>query len=266
MALLQNADVPVFGLKKTSVYKKTTEKEATQGVSDFVFIKDSMGFDSYTVSLMDASTSRTYKIEYGKGVAEQLKKYNLPSGTYTIIESTIYGDVTSYPVRYIADNTASVTLTYTLDGKQLQKEITQDTAKDLTIRTEGFALSVMDTLDEYTFVKVTKKGDFEKAYANETLRSTVFGENGEYRIVCVNTLGYTYTFNITVERKGEKVELLLPTIPSEPPVETSPPVKNEQNENVDQKPSINPAIYWIVGIVSLLAIATVVTLIFVLKK
>ncbi|MBR2320678.1 MAG: InlB B-repeat-containing protein [Clostridia bacterium] len=201
IALLQNAEIPLIALKKSAALKDGIDAEVQQEVEDFVFLRDSLGIDSEQVSVLDGN-GKAYKIEYGKGFAQQLIDYNLPTGRYIVVESTIYGDVTSYPIRFIApdDNTATVTMSYRYNGELFEEQFDQTaTQEEITVEANEFTLSLVDDMD-ISYVKVRKYGSFEDGCTAEDLDGLSFHEEGEYRIIVVNTLGYTFSFNVTVTK------------------------------------------------------------------
>ncbi len=200
IALLQDAETPLIGLKKSAVLGDGIDAQVRQQVEDFVFLRDSLGIDSEQVTLLDFE-GNAYKLEYGKGFAQQLIDYNLPTGRFIVVESTIYGDVTSYPIRFIApnDNTATVTMSYSLNGEVFEQQFNQaSTQEPVTIECNEFTLSLIDDM-AISYLKVTKKGSFEEGFAAEDLAGLAFAEEGGYHIICVNILGYTFTFNVIVK-------------------------------------------------------------------
>ena len=168
------------------------------GMSDFEFVSDQYGCDSYSVTITDA-VGNAYPIEYLRSVGEQLNEAGCPSGIITISESTIYGDSVEYNAVFIADgkNTASVTITcYNDDGNTTQTVTQADDGT--TLSTNAFTIdAIVDDLDPYSLLLV-KHNDTKYVYAADQMPNDAWADPGEYTITCVNKLGYAYSIEVTV--------------------------------------------------------------------
>ena len=168
------------------------------GTNDFEFIKDKYGCDSNSVEVKDSEGS-IFRLEYNKGVGEQLKEMGCATGKVSITEKTVYGDQTTYDAVYFAngDNTAKLTLSYFDDGQENTIEISQAEA-DTVIETEAFSVTnVSDDLDPYDLVLV-KYENIVTPYVADDLPKEVWTNNGDYEISVINRIGNKYSFTVRV--------------------------------------------------------------------
>ena len=154
-------------------------------------------------------------IRYSESVGQQLLADNCPSGIVTIHEETMYGDIAEYQAVYIApgDNQTELTLSYT-QGEEDKTITYTGSDKELGIAADSFRITgLTDSLDPYAFV-VVKHNQSEDVYTAKDNIDNVWSDPGEYRIACINRMGYGYNVPITVtgsatqntmEAKVEKV-------------------------------------------------------------
>lgn len=170
-----------------------------EGFVDFEFIKDVNGYDSASVKITDCN-GKVYDIEYNKGVGEQLDNAGCPSGIVTITEGTIYGDEVSYQAVYIrkGDNTATATISY-YENDTLEKITLSKEDNGCLITADYFILeNVVDDLDPYSLVRVTKDGKDNYFECIDTLSKKAWVEPGLYQVRIVNRLGGVFVFDVEV--------------------------------------------------------------------
>lgn len=195
--------VPIISPKPYAYLLLSDADSVDSGYHDFEFVKDKYECDSSKVFITDVNGNE-YNIEYGKGVGKQLQDNNCPSGKVTIHEETVYGDKTSYEAVFIAegDNTASISIMYYQDGKQIQKTLDKQNA-DETIAAQAFEIErLTDDLDPYSLVSIVATTDDNKEstqyFVADQSSIPAFTDNGKYEIKVINRLGYTYSFYVNI--------------------------------------------------------------------
>ena len=201
--MLTNLDALPFISKKPYYYVYPSVNGVSsykqEGFVDFEFIKDVNGYDSASVKITDCN-GKVYDIEYNKGVGEQLDSADCPSGIVTITETTVYGDEASYQAVYIrkGDNTATATVSYYEDDT-LEKNTLSKEDNGCLITADYFILeNVVDDLDPYSLVRVTKDGKDNYFECIDTLSRMAWVEPGLYQVRIVNRLGGVFVFDVEV--------------------------------------------------------------------
>ncbi len=190
--------IPSINAKPYSYLNPGRSGVVDSGFSDFEFVKDKYGCDSYEVTITD-SNGQTYNIEYDKGVGQQLNALHCPSGIVTITEKTIYGDEASYQAVYIAPGeiTAEITLSLYQDDNQSQRSFSQEYASEEVV-TEAFSLSqIRDPLDPYCLV-IVSDGKTESSFTSDNVGKEIWVKPGTYKIKVVNRLGNHYDISVII--------------------------------------------------------------------
>lgn len=192
------SDYPIINDKKNLYLVPGTEGKVNEIINTFKFIKDKYGCDSNTVEITD-STGKTYHIDYGTSVDQQLKKQNCPSGIITITEKTFYGDQTSYKAIYISDGDNQAALSIQVnDGKNLTTESFSNKDSGKHLEAESFSIQgFTDNLDPCSLV-IVSDGQNEDFYTANTSIEKVWANPGKYTVTCVNRMGYSFSLTITV--------------------------------------------------------------------
>ncbi len=211
--LCQTDALPNIGKKKYSYLLPGTSGKQKTGYYDFEFIKDKYGCDSASVVITESNGQR-HRIAYNKGAAEQLEAQGCKSGIVTITEKTIYGDSVSYQAVYTAenDNTAEITVTYTLNGKiytlngKKNAQVLTQGNRSNQIQAESFHITqVTDELEPYNLITVYHKTTKEKMqFTADKIPQTSWTDAGDYQITVTNRLGYSYSFTVSVKASAGK--------------------------------------------------------------
>lgn len=185
--------LPLLNDKPYAYLDPETGKE-DRGVTSFEFITDKFGgIDSKSVLIIDSDGGQ-HAIRYSESVGKQLLADNCPSGIVTIHEETLYGDSVEYQAVYIApgENQTELALTYT-HGEENDAVILNSSNDGTEIIADTFKITGLnDPLDPYSLL-IVKHGQQEEAYTAKDTIETKWSDPGEYRITCVNRMGYGYT-------------------------------------------------------------------------
>lgn len=203
-ALITSDHLPIIYPKK---YAYLTLNDGTKiEHHDFEFVKDLNGYDSHKVQIVDCE-GNVFDIEYNRGVGQQLLEKGCATGVITIVESTVYGDSTSYQAVFISKdtNTATVTVDYKIGNENKTAEITQND-NGLSFEANIFSLrDVIDSLDPYSIIKIVKDGKTheQQVYCIKDVCDLTFGAVGIHEFTCVSRLGFTFSFSIAINSPSE---------------------------------------------------------------
>ena len=199
MSKLTNLDtLPIINAKPYSYLNPGRAGVVDSGFTDFEFVKDKYGCDSYKVTITDCE-GKEYNIDYNTGVGHQLDELQCPSGIVTITEETIYGDQASYQAVYIApgENTASISLTLYQGDNQEQKTFSQQNAGE-EVTTEAFSLSqISDPLDPFCLV-IVSDSKTESPFSSDNVGKEIWAKPGCYKIKVINRLGSHYEIPVVI--------------------------------------------------------------------
>ena len=238
---------------KPYAYLNPTTGEVNRGFTHFEFITDQYGgIDSKNITITDSQGGQ-HTIRYSESVGQQLMADNCPSGIVTVREETMYGDTAEYQAVYIAPNDNQTELKLKISRGEKTEEMTfagEGLEPETTIETDGFTITeITDPLDPYALV-IIRHHQKEDVLTAKDMEDATWTKPGEYRITCVNRMGYGYTVPITVNGIIEEVstEEQLPTqkplspekqTTEEP--ETSKTETNKSDQSADQKNEKNLA-------------------------
>lgn len=203
-ALTDSGRLPLIYPKECAYL--TVDNHTVVEYHDFEFIRDSRGYDSCTVSITD-SKGKQFHIRYNEGVGKQLTDLGCATGTITIEEATVYGDVATYHATFVRpnDHAASFLVSYTLDGESREMTITQENDGH-HIEANVFQIrNVTDSLDPYSIVKIVKddKTQEQQIYTVDEIRNMTWNTVGRYRFTCVSRLGFTFDFSVNIVPRQE---------------------------------------------------------------
>lgn len=206
--MIDTESYPIINDKK-SCFVDVGGDVKTEVVKDaFLFTTDKHSVDSYSVRISDSNGRNTIDIEYGKSVQEQLENSGYSTGVIRINESTKYGDEAVYYAYYVApeENKTTYTIVYQIDGTEYRLDVSQDSVPDYVIEADNFYLeNISDEIDPYGLVKVSQNnGDEFFCMPSEGMENR-WTLPGEYTILCVNRLGYSYSYTLRVLDSDEVV-------------------------------------------------------------
>lgn len=196
--------------------------EVTSGYNDFQFVRDEKGYDSDSVYIIDCE-GKKHTIEYLQDVGEQLQKDGCPTGKVTIVEKTVYGDETKYDAMFISkdDNTTQLELTC-FSGTSTTNVAINANEIPQHFDVDAFKISsIVDQNDCFASVVITKDGEEIRHYIQNDYPDEMIASPGDYIVKCVNRLGYSYSFEISVNPNtdytvihftGEETEQLSPIV------------------------------------------------------
>ena len=197
--LKAKTDIPIINSKKAVTINPGTNGYEEYVSVDFQFVSDTHGYDSYSVKIID-SDGNEYPIQYRKSVEAQLTAYGFKTGIITIVESTVYGDTTTYNALFISenDNTQEATIEYYNNNTKQTQTVTQ-LDDGLELDADKFSISsIIDNIDSYSLVTI-KRGDEVDCYCiDENYKDKVWYEAGEYLVTFVNRYGYKFSIKINI--------------------------------------------------------------------
>ena len=202
LAAVGETEIPIISAKKYQYLTPGLEGTVSSDVHEFEFIKDENGYDSAKVVIVDVN-GKEIEIEYNKGVAQQLKAAGCATGIVVIKETTIYGDSTEYNAIYIDDdvNTTNATISYNKDDNYHTVNVSQNTPFE-KIEVSSFSIAaVSDELDPLGIVKVIVNDKETKYYTFEEALLCKWVDVGEYKVVFVNRLGYSFQIELSITEK-----------------------------------------------------------------
>ena len=173
------------------------------GEQDYIFIKDSLGIDSHTITAEDILGNQ-FSLNYEIGLYSQLKDLNCAAGLIKITETNIYNVITAqYCVYYIPENYQPATITITADEEEF--EITQanlpkiQTFKQLTIQ------SITDYADPLTYVRITDKNSYTPIsyYSLTQVIGKEFTISGNYEVAIIDRFGNCLAYEFSIATNQE---------------------------------------------------------------
>ncbi len=253
---LTNIDALPLLNDKPYAYLDPTTGVVNRGVNHFEFITDQYGgIDSKNVTITDSQGGQ-HAIRYSESVGQQLMSDNCPSGIVTVREETMYGDTAEYQAIYIAPNDNQTELKLKISHGEKTEEVTftgKGYESEKTLETDGFTITeITDPLDPYTLV-IVRHHQKEDVLTAIDMEDATWTEPGEYRITCVNRMGYSYTVPITVTRivEEETAEATGESLPAPEPqttekLTTEKPISSKaetdkSEKSTDQKNEKAPA-------------------------
>ena len=189
--------------QSVKVFASKEEKEKLVNrqpfVNNFTFIKVA-DFDVMSVQAYCYKNGKTYPIEFGKSVSEQLSV----SSKYKIIETNVYGDVKEYDVYFLLENLTKsewnisyngVNTTMTLSVYDLEAGEKNITADSITVK----GISNDFDSDSIVTIKAPDVYSFEIKCLLSELKDVELYKKGQYEITFIDRLGNSYKLiaNIT---------------------------------------------------------------------
>lgn len=183
--------------------EKHSYSQIETGEQDYIFIKDSLGIDSHTITAEDILGNQ-FSLNYETGLYSQLKDLNCAAGLIKITETNIYNVITAqYYVYYIPENYKPATITITADEEEI--EITQanlpeiQTFKQLTIQ------NITDYADPFTYVRITDKNTYTALsyYSLPQVIGMEFTTSGYYEIAIIDRFGNCLAYEFSIDTNQE---------------------------------------------------------------
>lgn len=182
--------------------EKMTDKKPY--LNGFTFMQASE-FDSAKVEAYCHKNGKTYELEYGEPVDQQLQI----SSVYTITETNSYGHTTSYDTVFLSENMAELTIELLTDGQKETIKLTNLDLQDNVISYEAdsvFIDNIENKFDEYTVVTIQPSMyDYEITCTIDELKNLQLCATGNYNMRVVDRLGHYFNINFTVT-KNSKME------------------------------------------------------------
>lgn len=171
---------------------------------DYQFVKDKYGFDSQEVSIF--SGNKEYHISYDEGVGKQLETLGCESGKVHIQELNKYEDQNDYDAIFIREGENLATITVKAIVGNQETEIVVNQKSDMRkFEVEAFSpISIEDTTDPYSYIRISFNGG-KQFFLNDELSNEklMYVLPGDYTICCINRLGYSFEFVITIQEDSK---------------------------------------------------------------
>lgn len=167
-------------------------------INNFTFIQ-AADYDVIKVEAYCKATGTTYTLEFGKDVNEQLTV----SSVYTITETSIYGDVRTYDVVFVFDNTIVSDWDVTTNNKTETITISKGVVGDSEYVIDADSISIRNIenlLDEHAIItiKAPSVHSVEIKCAISEFKNVGLYEKGEYLISFIDRLGNEYSIKVNI--------------------------------------------------------------------
>lgn len=173
------------------------------GDSDYFFIKDIWGIDSYTVTTED-SLGNQFTLNYEQGLFDQLTTNNCTPGLVLITEVNVYSIVTAqYYVYFIPDNYQPANITFLADGQSLQLDqnnsLEKQTFNYLKIE------NITDYFDPFAYIRITNKNSYTPL-SYHSINQAIdmeFTATGDYEIAIIDRFGNYISYEFSIDSNKE---------------------------------------------------------------
>ena len=187
-------DVRVF----PSEYVKQDLLDIKPYLNGFTFIQVG-DYESDKVSAYCENTKKTYALEYGKPVDDQLKT----TSKYTVTETTKYGDSIKYTAYYMAENQTETVWNISKSGRNVSEPISNFSHKD--IEADSVTLySVKNEYDDNAIMTVNSRGVYDDTLTClcSEAEGLILYKKGTYEVTFTDRVGnsFTQTFKIKGDR------------------------------------------------------------------
>lgn len=213
-------------------------------INNFTFIQ-AADYDVIKVEAYCKATGTTYTLEFGKDVNEQLTV----SSVYTITETSVYGDVRTYDVVFVFDNTIISDWNVTTNGKTETITISKDNAGDnkYTINADSVSIkNIKNEFDEHSIVtiKAPTVHSVEIKCSITEFKNMGLYEKGQYEISFIDRLGNSYSITINISGNMTYADAItssnLKSYTEFYNAIQLSAAKNNNNNNQQQDPNNNP--------------------------
>ena len=170
-------------------------------INNFSFIKVA-DFDVTEVKAYCYKNGKTYSIEFGKAVSEQLTV----SSKYKITETNKYGDTKEYDVYLVLENLTKSQWEVSLDGKTETIEVASYNLQDGVKRVTADSIQIKSISNEYdanalVTIKAPNVYSFEIKCLLSELKDVELYKQGEYEIRFIDRLGNSYKMIVNITGK-----------------------------------------------------------------
>ena len=167
-------------------------------INNFTFIQ-AADYDVIKVEAYCKATGTTYTLEFGKDVNEQLTV----SSVYTITETSVYGDVRTYDVVFVFDNTIVSDWNVNNNGKTETITISKDVVGDseYVINADSISIkNIENLLDEHSIVTIKAPAvhSVEIKCSIDEFKNMGLYEKGQYEISFIDRLGHFYSITVNI--------------------------------------------------------------------
>ena len=187
----------------TEEREKMTDKKPY--LNGFTFIQASE-FDSAKVEAYCHKNGKTYGLEYGEPVDQQLQI----SSIYTITETNSYGHTTTYDAVFLSENMAEITIELLKDGEKDSIKLTNLDLQNNVIAYEAdsvFIDEIENKFDEYTVVTIQPSMyDYEITCTIDEMKNLQLCAEGYYNMRVVDRLGHYFNIDFTVTKNSKMEE------------------------------------------------------------
>lgn len=172
--------------------------EIINNTTDYRFVKDELGLDSYKLTVTDSNGVR-YNLNYDEGIYLQLKNLDIETGILLLEETSVYDVVTAqYHIYYINENSIPGIITLMVNDELIV--IKENKVCDTNV--ERLSIIDLNNIDDpYAFIKVTHICDNRttiKYYQQDEAKSLTFEELGDYEISIINRFGHKLTYKFKI--------------------------------------------------------------------
>lgn len=209
--LLVADGLPLISPKKYAILQEETDQTYIKrgGFNDLEFVEDKYNFDSQKIVIRD-SQGKSFPISYHEGVGEQLQNASCASGIVNILELNKYDDMNEYEAVFLRDRENLATVTFVIyDGDKETNVVVDMNSETRSFQSSAFRpLSIVDETDKYSYIKISHNGKSECMLPDDVKDGLkIFSEPGDYTVRCINRLGYSFEFTITIP-DGPKFALI----------------------------------------------------------
>lgn len=199
-ALYVSEGYPIINNKHYEYIRPGIGETKIDEIAEFQFVHDKYGCDSDKVVIID-SDGYEYPIEYRRSVEEQLREQGCPTGIITIVETTIYGDSTTYQAVYYSEeiNNSITKIIYKRNGEENEAEFSYN-SDEKQLYANAFTVSgIVDELDPCCLIYIKDSLGNEYYYSALQTVTDYFVEVGTYSIRIINRMGYYYDFQVIID-------------------------------------------------------------------
>lgn len=191
--------------ESVKVFASVEEKEKLINrqpfINNFTFIQVA-DFDVTAVSAYCYKNGKTYSIEFGKSISEQLSV----SSKYKITETNIYGDIKEYDVCFLLENLTRSEWEISYNGKSetLSLSVYDLNAGVRTVNADSIGIkSIVNDFDTDSIVtiKAPDAYSFEIKCLLSELKNIELYKKGKYEITFIDRLGNSYKLVVNLTGK-----------------------------------------------------------------
>lgn len=183
-------------------------------INDFTFIK-AADYDVVSVNAYCHKNGKTYTIEFGKDVSQQLTV----SSKYTITETNAYGDTKVYDVYYANENQTTSTWDVSYNGVKSTLSVSSSTLVNNKIEITADTISISSIENNFDInsivtVKAPEVYSFEIKCLISEFKNIGLYKKGKYELTFVDRVGNSYQLIINITGKSRYSDVVTSSIRS----------------------------------------------------